>query len=210
MGAYMKDQSDNKADELVAQQPDMDTEDDMEAFFKQQKMKVTRKNTGIPDNKHKKKEPAPEATLVQQFPEWISNEKDLEQYLAGKKVIRRDTGNGGVNPSGNKPIEPEPTALTSLVQLPSKYRKETDKKDPLAWANLDQVSEKPAQDLVHNTMTDDIAESQKHDLHTPKDNSWDSSAILGGEQKRIDASERRHLIQENYDNEDGELIQELP
>merc|ERR1711988_1378008 len=119
-------------------------------------------------------------------------------------------GNGGVNPSGNKPIEPEPTALTSLVQLPSKYRKETDKKDPLAWANLDQVSEKPAQDLVHNTMTDDIAEGQKHDLHTPKDNSWDNSAILGGEQKRIDQSERRRLIQENYDNEDGELIQELP
>jgi len=216
VSAYMKDQeSSNTGGELVEQQPDMDTgsytkfpswvvtEEDMEAYFKHKNMKVIRKQTGTPEKKNKK--PTPEAELLQSFPAWISNEADLEQYLKAKhaKVIRRDTGNGGVNPSGRAPIEAE------LVQLPAaKYAEKAHKKDPLAWANLEQVSSKPSEDLVHNTLTDDIADSMKTDLHTPKDNSWDESAILGGEQKRIDAADRRRLVQENYDDED-ELIQDL-
>jgi len=214
VSAFYKNQEADRSNELVAAQPDMDTstytkfpswvvtEEDMEAYFKHKNMKVIRKQTGTPEKK--KKKPTPEAELLQAFPAWISNERDLEQYLKAShaKVIRRDTGNGGINPSGRPSIEAE------LVQLPPKYKQKKDKKDPLAWANLEQVSSKPSEDLVHNTLTDAIAEDNKTDLQAPKDNSWDESAILGGEQKRIDESERRRLVRENYDDED-ELIQDL-
>merc|ERR1711883_34861 len=114
----------------------VETEDDMEAFFKQQKTKVIRKNTGKVQKK--KKAAAPELAMLQKFPAWIESEEDMEAYFKDQhaKVIRRDTGNGGVNPSGNPTIE----------------------------AELEQVSKKPKQDLVHNTLTDTIAEENKTDL----------------------------------------------
>merc|ERR1719482_1414630 len=211
MKAYMEDQEQHKSEEMVAEPPPVDThqytkfpswvetEEDMEAFFKQQK---------------KKKAAAPELTMLQKFPAWVESEKDMELYFKrhNTKVIRRDTGNGGINPSGNPTIEAElvqewapPSEVKKARE--DKYRKQ-EKDDPLAWANLEQVSKKPKQDLVHNTLTDSIAEENKTDLEAPKENSWDHSSILGGEQKRIDDSERRRLMEENYDDED-ELIQDL-
>merc|ERR1719258_819298 len=58
MKAYLADQAEHKTEEMVEAPPPVDnhvytkfpswveTEDDMEAFFKQQKTKVIRKNTG--------------------------------------------------------------------------------------------------------------------------------------------------------------------
>jgi len=224
MKAYLADQAEHKTEEMVEAPPPVDnhvytkfpswveTEDDMEAFFKQQKTKVIRKNTGKVQKK--KKAAAPELAMLQKFPAWIESEEDMEAYFKDQhtKVIRRDTGNGGVNPSGNPTIEAE-LVQDYAPESPEKKRREDkyqkqEKDDPLAWANLEQVSKKPKQDLVHNTLTDTIAEENKTDLEAPKENSWDHSSILGGEQKRIDDSERRRLMEENYDDED-ELIQDL-
>merc|ERR1712199_128420 len=88
----------------------------MEAYFKHKNMKVIRKQTGTPEKK--KQKPTPEAELLQAFPAWISNERDLEQYLKAShaKVIRRDTGNGGINPSGRPSIEARAGAASTQVQ----------------------------------------------------------------------------------------------
>merc|ERR1711959_105831 len=45
---------------------------------------------------------APELELYTKFPEWVKTEEDMEQFfkLHKTKVVRKDTGNGGVNPSG--------------------------------------------------------------------------------------------------------------
>lgn len=70
------------------------------------------------------------------------------------------------------------------------------------------MSQKPKESLFHNTITDSLEEDNKVDLDNPKTNSYDSSALLGGEQKRIEQGERQRLIEQEYDDED-ELIQEL-
>merc|ERR1712046_294996 len=51
---------------------------------------------------------APELELFTKFPDWVKTEDDMEQYfkLQHTKVVRKDTGNGGVNPSG-RPFEVE-------------------------------------------------------------------------------------------------------
>merc|ERR1712159_846266 len=62
---------------------------------------------------------APELELFTKFPDWVKTEDDMEQYfkLHKTKVLRKDTGNGGVNPSGrNFQVEtpneaPEPELL---------------------------------------------------------------------------------------------------
>merc|ERR1711959_27935 len=45
---------------------------------------------------------APEMELFTKFPDWVKTEEDMEQFfkLHKTKVVRKDTGNGGVNPSG--------------------------------------------------------------------------------------------------------------
>merc|ERR1719506_497122 len=65
MKAYLADQAEHKTEEMVEAPPPVDnhvytkfpswveTEDDMEAFFKQQKTKVIRKNTGKVQKKKK-------------------------------------------------------------------------------------------------------------------------------------------------------------
>merc|ERR1712139_434727 len=47
---------------------------------------------------------APELELFTKFPDWVETEADMEQYfkLQHTKVVRKDTGNGGVNPSGRQ------------------------------------------------------------------------------------------------------------
>merc|ERR1719473_679728 len=178
MKAYLADQAEHKTEEMVEAPPPVDNH------------------------------------VYTKFPSWVETEDDMEAFFKQQKtkVIRRDTGNGGVNPSGNPTIEAE-LVQDYAPESPEKKRREDkyqkqEKDDPLAWANLEQVSKKPKQDLVHNTLTDTIAEENKTDLEAPKENSWDHSSILGGEQKRIDDSERRRLMEENYDDED-ELIQDL-
>merc|ERR1711959_648924 len=73
MKAYMEDQEQHKSEEMVAEPPPVDTHQ------------------------------------YTKFPSWVESEKDMELYFKrhNTKVIRRDTGNGGINPSGNPTIEAE-------------------------------------------------------------------------------------------------------
>jgi len=180
----------------------------MEAFFKQQKTNVVRTNTGVPEKAVPAKS-AQETELVQEFtkfPSWVSTEADMEAYFKQQhtKVIRKDTGNKGKNPS--KKVTKKTAPEATLLQSP--YAEQKDKDDPFAWAHLEEVSQKPKESLFHNTITDSLEEDNKVDLDNPKTNSYDSSALLGGEQKRIEQGERQRLIEQEYDDED-ELIQEL-
>merc|ERR1719409_624958 len=106
MKAYLADQAEHKTEEMVEAPPPVDTH------------------------------------VYTKFPSWVETEDDMEAFFKQQKtkVIRRDTGNGGVNPSGNPTIEAElvqewapPSEVKKARE--DKYRKQ-EKDDPLAWANL--------------------------------------------------------------------------
>merc|ERR1712193_346053 len=74
-------------------------------------------------------EPAEETSLLQytKFPSWVETEDDMEAYFKQQhtKVLRKDSGNGGVNPSGRKfvvdvqpkkSVEEEEEAPVSLLE----------------------------------------------------------------------------------------------
>merc|ERR1711939_1159510 len=115
MKAYYEDQEQHKTEEMVEQPPPVDNH------------------------------------VYTKFPSWVETEDDMEAFFKQQKtkVIRRDAGNGGVNPSGNPTIEAE-LVQDYAPESPEKKRREDkyqkqEKDDPLAWANLEQVSKKPKQ-----------------------------------------------------------------
>merc|ERR1711939_728401 len=109
----------------------VETEADMEKFFKQQNAKVTRRDSGnggvnprtgkkftppskeeekvrvvnsYEDGTWKKKAVDEELVQLTQFPSWVVTEEDMEKFFKQQKtqVTRRDSGNGGVNPRTGK------------------------------------------------------------------------------------------------------------
>jgi len=94
------------------------TEDDLEEFLQDEKKKGTNiVRTGVRAEKQQGstptetemaliQEPAEETSLLQytKFPSWVETEDDMEAYFKQQhtKVLRKDSGNGGVNPSGRK------------------------------------------------------------------------------------------------------------
>merc|ERR1711896_30297 len=71
---------------------------------------------------------APELELFTKFPDWVETEADMEQYfkLQHTKVVRKDTGNGGVNPSGRKfVVDVQPKKSVEEEEAPVSLLEET-------------------------------------------------------------------------------------
>merc|ERR1712224_1009325 len=73
-------------------------------------------------------EPAEEMSLLQKFPSWVETEDDMEAYFKQQhtKVVRKDSGNGGVNPSGRKfVVDVQPKKSVEEEEAPVSLLEET-------------------------------------------------------------------------------------
>merc|ERR1711924_331449 len=73
---------------------------------------------------------AEEMSLLQytKFPTWVETEDDMEAYFKQQhtKVVRKDSGNGGVNPSGRKfVVDVQPKKSVEEEEAPVSLLEET-------------------------------------------------------------------------------------
>merc|ERR1711966_45469 len=114
------------------------TEDDLEEFLQAEKKKGTqivrtgeKEQGSMPTETEMRlmqEEPAEEMSLLRKFPSWVETEDDMEAYFKQQhtKVVRKDSGNGGVNPSGRKfVVDVQPKKSVEEEEAPVSLLEET-------------------------------------------------------------------------------------